>query len=135
MEVLTDIFDRYWWNSAFKQLKALVATGIAETEIARVYEIRLIWASYQEFGEYVTVSGSRGIYAFNLPWQVCWQLLRLYASYPSSEEIEVSLVKLYEKWTNNRLLQRTHPSFYRLVKPRLETNPAGSIHDSIEDQA
>lgn len=118
INLLTEIFDRYGWNSCQHAIRRELIGGLLPSELFLAEQIRLIWHDYPEFSDFQLESGERAHRYHKLSWPSALALIRSFTAYPCIEEIEQLLIELYDRWSNSNNLIRRYPAFWRYVDHR-----------------
>lgn len=114
IELLTDVFEKYWWSAAQRSMERELEAGLLPDELSLALESRQVWECYEEFGE--NLKG----YAYpSLPWPTALEIVRSFRGYPDIAEIEVFLLDTYACWRSSLSQMRVHSSFLAYLKTRL----------------
>lgn len=128
IELLTDIFTKYGWNSAKRAMQRELGKGLTPAELQIAAAIREIWCECPEFSINFgwrrlwanSVCGASRDHFAVLSWPTAIQLTRLTSSLPDVDEIQHVLDELYALWYSSNRLQNHYPSFHKYLRSWLD---------------
>ncbi len=109
VDILTEIFDRYWWSTAKEAVRRQIEQGLNVCDLEIALEARVAWENHPEFAD----SQLRYTYE-QMSWPAAIELGRAFRSIPSSEEIELLLMEAFDQW--RRRAYRSFSSFHEFVR-------------------
>ncbi len=121
IEILTDVFDRYWWSQSKVSMRREMTAGMAPEELRLAMQLRDVWANHPEMAvdfsrlESGSLLGCASPIYQRLSWPLALALVRATEWLPDSDEIEQRLCEQFDQWYSSPTLQRTFRSFQGLV--------------------
>ncbi len=115
--ILTDVFDRHWWNSAKRSMRREMEAGLEPEELRLALEIREVWNSHPEFStDFSGVDSNSWLNAASpvyrtLSWPLALALVRSGDAYADAECMEHRLCELFDEWYTHRTVRRRLQSF------------------------
>lgn len=115
--ILTEVFDRHWWNSAKRSMRREMEAGLEPEELRLALEIREVWNSHPEFStDFSGVDNNSWLQAASpvyrtLSWPLALALVRSNDAYADAECTEHRLCELFDEWYTHRTLRRRLQSF------------------------
>ena len=118
-ELLTIVFNRYFWSAAKGAMKRELEKGMTPDELELALGLRDFWKERTEFSIDInywrrsawSVSDTSHATYQILSWPAALRLIRLANTIPDQAEIEALLDELYLEWYSSRSLQSRYPSF------------------------
>lgn len=118
IELLTEVFDLYWWSAARAAMERQLADGMTVDELETALAVRECWRNHAEFWmdfsrplAFGSYEGSRATYR-TLSWPTALMLVRCGDWLAGVEEIELRLCDLYDDWYGSERLRRVFPAFH-----------------------
>lgn len=114
IELLTEVFERYWWSAAKRSMEREIEAGLVPGELHLALHTRDLWLNYPEFS--MSLGRFRHV---ELSWPTAIRVARAFGPYPDIAEIERFLYETYEEWKESNELLRIYRSFYDYLVARL----------------